>query len=471
VHVLTVIDHIYPDVTGGAYIWAYEVARRMRRRGYRISALVAKPEPGFPSREEVDGIEVYRFDRTGPRHHPRSFASRVLGARRLFREIHREAPVDLIHFQAPLCAVGVLLAPECRRLPRLATIQGPGHGHEYMCEARFTRAGRGSPAPGAGQMRECRPRLQDYLYYAAITPVEGWYIRRCDRVLSLSDYCLESFLATHRMDRSRTALLPGGVDTERFHPGSREAARQALGWPAQGLVLFTLRRLTSRMGIENLIDAMAEVHRAVPGVSLVIGGDGPLREALIRQIADRGLQGVVRLAGRVPDEQLCTYYQAADLFVLPTAAAEGFGLVTVEALACNVPAFGTPVGGTVEVLRRVNPELLFEDATPAAMARKIVAFCREPERFQGSYRRDVERLYSWDTLLDSLERHYAALCPGSWVPASDRMGAVGLAGDPRRSSESPERTRGGAGRGMAGKHDAVARPLASGDARRGMLDD
>ena len=52
---------------------------------------------------------------------------------------------------------------------------------------------------------------------------------------------------------------------------------RVLGWPTAGRVLFTLRRLTPRMGIENLIEAMAAVRAAAPDVSLVIGGDGPLR--------------------------------------------------------------------------------------------------------------------------------------------------------------------------------------------------
>lgn len=410
-HVLTVIDYIYPDAIGGSYIYAYEISSRLAQRGYRVSALVAKPEPGFPDRDRVDGIDVYRFDRVGPRNHPRSFVSRALGARRLFRQLNREHPVDLIHFQAPLIGAGVLLAPESRALPRLATIHGPGHGHEYMCEARLTRGADVFTAT-AGPDGESPPRLRDHLYCAAVNMVEGWYIRRCQRVLSLSDYCLQSFFATHRMDRSRAALLPGGVDTARFCPGSREAARRSLGWPARGRVLFTLRRLTPRMGIENLIDAMAEVRSAVPDVSLVIGGDGPMRAEWAQRITRLGLGDRVRLAGRLPEEQLCTYYQAADLFVLPTAAAEGFGLVTIEALACNLPVFGTPVGGTLEVLRRVNPDLLFPDATPAAMARQIVAFCRQPERYQRNYRTDVERWYSWDAVLDGLERQYAELCPG-----------------------------------------------------------
>jgi len=62
----------------------------------------------------------------------------------------------------------------------------------------------------------------------------------------------------------------------------------------------------------------------------------------------------------------------ADLFVLPTLELEGFGLVTLEALASGVPVLGTPVGGTVEILKNLNPKLLFKDASSESRARLIV---------------------------------------------------------------------------------------------------
>jgi len=62
----------------------------------------------------------------------------------------------------------------------------------------------------------------------------------------------------------------------------------------------------------------------------------------------------------------------ADLFVLPTLELEGFGLVTIEALASGVPVLGTPVGGTVEILEKLNPNLLFKDTSSESIARLIV---------------------------------------------------------------------------------------------------
>ena len=79
-------------------------------------------------------------------------------------------------------------------------------------------------------------------------------------------------------------------------------------------------------------------------------------DALIRQ---NDLQDKVRLTGMIPRDVLPSYYRAADVFVLPTLSIEGFGLVTIEALATGLPVLGTPVGGTVEILKGVDESLLF----------------------------------------------------------------------------------------------------------------
>ena len=51
----------------------------------------------------------------------------------------------------------------------------------------------------------------------------------------------------------------------------------------------------------------------------------------------------------------------ADLFILPTTELEGFGLVTVEALASGLPVLGTPIGGTREILAKLGSDHLFDD--------------------------------------------------------------------------------------------------------------
>jgi glycosyltransferase involved in cell wall biosynthesis len=128
-----------------------------------------------------------------------------------------------------------------------------------------------------------------------------------------------------------------------------------------------------------------------------------------------GLAGHVRFVGHIPEADLPAYYQAADCFVLPTRALEGFGLVTVEALACGTPVLGTPVGATPEILVPLARELLTDDATPEALARglrRVTSVCRDAA-FRARCRAYAEARYDWETAVDRLEDLLVGLSPGA----------------------------------------------------------
>src|SRR2546426_10110498 len=97
------------------------------------------------------------------------------------------------------------------------------------------------------------------------------------------------------------------------------------------------------MGLDTLIRAMATVRERFPRVLLLIGGSGSLRPLLETITISLALSDHVRFLGFVPERDLPAYYGAADAFVLPTRELEGFGLGTVEALACGMPVLGTPL--------------------------------------------------------------------------------------------------------------------------------
>jgi glycosyltransferase involved in cell wall biosynthesis len=170
----------------------------------------------------------------------------------------------------------------------------------------------------------------------------------------------------------RIRVVRGGVDLERFNAlGSRREARERLGWPVDRPVVTTARRLVPSKGVEDLIDAAVDVRRASPDVLFNILGAGPLRGALERRIAERGLARHVALAGHVSDEELALAYRASDLFVVPSVAFEGFGLVAIESLACGTPVLVTDIGGLPEVVEGLERGLVIEGAGPAALARAI----------------------------------------------------------------------------------------------------
>jgi glycosyltransferase involved in cell wall biosynthesis len=150
--------------------------------------------------------------------------------------------------------------------------------------------------------------------------------------------------------------------------------------PADRAIILTVRNLVPRMNLEALISAMPAVVAQRPDALLLIVGDGPLRERLEALITQRQMSAHVQLVGALKDDALPGYYQAADLFIMPSKALEGFGLATLEALACGTPAVGTPVGGTQELLKQLDVTLLCKDTQPEALAYTILKTLQRLDR-------------------------------------------------------------------------------------------
>jgi glycosyltransferase involved in cell wall biosynthesis len=227
----------------------------------------------------------------------------------------------------------------------------------------------------------------------------------------LSEYTREKLQRTYGLAPSKVSVIPGGVDLERFRPSTDKAQiRARIGLPEDKFILFTVRNLVPRMGLENLISAFEIVQNGRPDLLLVIGGEGPLEKALREQARRCGVEDFVRFAGYIPDEDLPSYYQMADLFILPTTELEGFGLVTVEALASGLPVLGTPVGGTREILTKLGSDYLFDDSTPQSIASGILNALNGWATDQAVYenisqtcRKVAEQHYSWDNHVSKLE--------------------------------------------------------------------
>ncbi|MBE9007083.1 glycosyltransferase family 4 protein [Fortiea sp. LEGE XX443] len=207
--------------------------------------------------------------------------------------------------------------------------------------------------------------------------VKRWLIEqktynRCDRFIVLSKAFGNILHQQYQVPWEKINIIPGGVNIHRFQPNlSQQEARQQLGWPDNRQILFTSRRLVSRMGIDKLLQALAIIKPKINDVWLAIAGRGYMQDLLQQQAKELGLEDRVKFLGFLPDEQLPIAYQAADLTVMPSQSFEGFGLAIVESLACGTPVLCTPVGGMPEILTQFSPDLITTSTEASAIAEKL----------------------------------------------------------------------------------------------------
>ena len=220
--------------------------------------------------------------------------------------------------------------------------------------------------------------LKVFLQRRIAKSIDGECIKRSNVVTTFSKFTLQR-LKKHYGDSNLThgTVCPAWVDTQRFAPAAdRQFVRAQLGgpWRSEDKIFMTLRRLESRMGIDQLIHAAKIVSDAGYQFRLMIAGDGSLRTSLQALIRELGMEDRVKLLGRIDDEQLPSVYSASDCFVLPTSRLECFGLIILESYSCGVPVIATPVAAIPEIVRQHSADWLTRDPSANAIAERMIAF-------------------------------------------------------------------------------------------------
>ena len=204
-------------------------------------------------------------------------------------------------------------------------------------------------------------------FFAAIEPV--------DRLIAVS----ELQRATYERIGVPSELLrtvPNGIRTRGAGLG-RAAARRALGLDDDQRVVLTVGRLLVQKGQRSLVAAVPELVRRFPDVAVVVLGDGPLREPLLRQAADLGVAEHVHLPGFRADARLLL--DAADVFALPSRQ-EAMPLAALEAMDAGLPVVASRVFGSAEVVVDGETGLLVPPGDADALARSLGELLDDPER-------------------------------------------------------------------------------------------
>ncbi|PBC71375.1 glycosyltransferase involved in cell wall bisynthesis [Streptomyces sp. TLI_235] len=277
----------------GAQNLARDLHAELLRRGHRSELRSLRPHPDAPGTEDARPL--------GPtRYHPATL--------RALRAAARRADVVVAHGSStlPACAAALLGS----RTPFVyVNIGDPRH---------WTA----SPAR----------RLRT-----------GLLLRRAAAVAAISDGAREVLLDHYRLPARTVRTIPNGRSADRYPPAAdeadRQAARAALGLPADGPLLAWVGALAAEKRPDLAIDALA----LLPGVHLALAGDGPLRAAT----AARDTTARARFLGTLADP--APLYRAADALLL-TSDSEGVPGVLVEAALAGLPAVATDVGWVRDIV-------------------------------------------------------------------------------------------------------------------------
>lgn len=263
---------------------------------------------------EAEGHEVDRVVIDHRRSGRRQTPAKYLGL--LVRALRRARRCDVIyaHYLFPTGAIAALTGTVLRR-PWVLT----AHGRD---------------------VRNLRSRPVRMLTRPAIRGARG--------VIAVSRFLAGGLIVEAGINRP-VDVINMGVDTTRFRPGNRSAARRALGVADDTRVVLAVGGLTARKNPLRLLDAVEPLLVERPEMRLVYVGHGPLRGDLEREVAERGLEDHVTLTGAVDNATVADWMAACDVLAMPSTV-EPLGIVALEAMASGRPVVATKVGGPSEII-------------------------------------------------------------------------------------------------------------------------
>jgi len=303
---------------GGAEVRMYEIARRLVKMGHEVTVLSEKAN-GLPTEDDIEGIMVRRMGNRTTIH--------ILAP--LYVKKHGrqyDIIIDDVAHAVPW------YSPLVTTTPVIAQIH---HIHQDILHIEL-------PKPLALIVSKAEETIRIYKQFIAVSP-------------STKRELVEKF----GISPSRVAVVPNGVDHEKYKPGPKDPNPTIL-W---------VGRLKRYKNPHHAILAFGVIKRKVPNAQLIIIGTGEEKQKL-KKLAERLRLTDVYFLGKVSEEEKIKWMQRAWILI-STSMKEGWGLTVTEAAACKTPTVAYNVPGLKDTVRHMETGILVEPRNIKELANAI----------------------------------------------------------------------------------------------------
>ncbi len=232
------------------------------------------------------------------------------------------------------------------------------------------------------------------------------------RIIAFSPHERDAMVRLYGADARRISLAPCGVDLSLFRPLDQQQARKRLGLNGEKVFLY-VGRLEPLKGMELLLHTAAQMDSCDEMRVLVVGGDanGGQEVDRLKSLAKKlNVEDMFDFVGRVDQEDLPLYYNAADVCVVPSYY-ESFGLAALESMACGTPVVAARVGGLSTIVQHGRTGFLKSWRCPEAFANSlemIISSDRLKQSMGLAARRRAEGM-GWDQVASDIRSLYESL--------------------------------------------------------------
>lgn len=406
-----VLHNSLPYSSGGYATRSHGVATGLAQRGHRI---VCMTRPGFPldmKRElapvdvplvaDIDGVAYQRVSEPS-RHGVPEYKYILAAADRLEAEFRRLDPAFVQAASNYVTGLPALIAARRLGIPFIYEVRG-------LWE--ITRMSRDQA-------------FGESISFDVQRHIEGTLARSADHVFTLTEAMREE-LVSRGVEGERVTLLPNSVDAARFQPTGRdEALAAALGIPDGVPVIGYVGTFVVYEGLEDLAAACVQLHRKGRDFRLLLVGNenasgqelGPITEEVLRIAREGGIESKLILTGRVPHDQVESYYSLVDVCPFPRKAWPVCEMVSpmkpLEALALKKAVVVSSVRALAEMVDDGRTGVVFKKGDVTSLADAMEGLIDDPQRRRelGEAGREwVVRERAWSQVAERIEAVLANL--------------------------------------------------------------
>ena len=267
--------------------------------------------------------------------------------------------------------------------------------------------------------------------YQASSWIEETAYRQADGVVAVSESMKRDVMALYGVPQERIRVIPNGIDPDAYRPVDRPDVLERHGVDPSRPFVFFVGRITRQKGIIHLVEAIRHFRE---GTQVVLCAGAPdteeiaaEMEATVAAVRSIGRHDVVWITAMLPREELVSLYAAAAVFVCPSIY-EPFGIINLEAMACETAVVASAVGGIPGIVKDGETGLLvpfetapdrFDPVDPEAFARGLAGAVNrlmeeeDERRTMGRHgRRRVLERFSWRSVAERTLRFYESLLRG-----------------------------------------------------------
>lgn len=246
--------------------------------------------------------------------------------------------------------------------------------------------------------------LSEWLANAGLYGVFGELLERYNLKSRFDAYIAISRETSRKLKRyakSKVHTIYCGVDSSEFIINVKKYRNPTI---------LCVSRLARYKNIKTLVLAFAHLNRKHPNARLLIVGEGPEKNNLIKLVNNLNLKRKVKMISNLPRKELIITYKSSHVFALPSLV-EGFGIATIEAARAGLPYVNSNIPIQVEVTKRGLGGFLVDPANPLQYSEKLSLLLENREVYarKRSETLKLARIYDWNAVSSQTEKIYKSL--------------------------------------------------------------